>query len=84
MDITQGKLVIGLNINLDSKESKYVAAVYNAIIEGQGNRFLMLIMFLIAVAKFLKFLSEFWCYVVRSFECHGNRIEKVSFWLFFL
>ena len=34
MDITQGKLVIGLNINLDSKESKYVAAVYNAILGG--------------------------------------------------
>ena len=35
------------------RNSCLLAAVYNAIIEGQGNRFLMLIMFLIAVAKFL-------------------------------
>ena len=35
------------------RNSCLLAAIYNEIIEGQGNRFLILIMFLIAVAEFL-------------------------------
>lgn len=34
MDISQGKLVIGLDIEEDTKESKYIATVYNAILGG--------------------------------------------------
>ena len=34
MDISQGKLVIGLNVNEDTKKSRYVATVYNAILGG--------------------------------------------------
>lgn len=34
MDISQGKLVIGLDIGEDTKESRYVATVYNAILGG--------------------------------------------------
>lgn len=34
MDITQGKLVIGLDIDENTKQSKYVALVYNAILGG--------------------------------------------------
>lgn len=34
MRISQGKLVIGLDINEDTKNSKYVAIVYNAILGG--------------------------------------------------
>ena len=34
MDVAQGKLVIGLNVNVDTKESRYVALVYNAIFGG--------------------------------------------------
>lgn len=34
MEISQGKLVIGLDINEDTKESRYIATVYNAILGG--------------------------------------------------
>lgn len=34
MDVSQGKLVIGLDIEEDKKEAKYVALVYNAILGG--------------------------------------------------
>lgn len=34
LEISQGKLVIGLNINEDTKQSRYIATVYNAIFGG--------------------------------------------------
>lgn len=34
MEISQGKLVIGLNISEDTKKSRYIAAVYNAVLGG--------------------------------------------------
>ena len=34
MDVSQGKLVIGMNINDDNKEERYIALVYNAILGG--------------------------------------------------
>jgi predicted Zn-dependent peptidase len=34
MEISQGKLVIGLNLAEDTKESRYIATVYNAILGG--------------------------------------------------
>ncbi len=34
MEISQGKLVIGLDIDEETKESKYVATIYNAILGG--------------------------------------------------
>ena len=37
MDITQGKLVIGLNIENEESESKYIALVYNTILGGGAN-----------------------------------------------
>lgn len=37
MDITQGKLVIGLDILDTNEESKYIALVYNAILGGSAN-----------------------------------------------
>lgn len=37
MDIAQGKLVIGLNINEYSEKSKFVSLVYNAILGGTAN-----------------------------------------------
>lgn len=37
MDITQGKLVIGLNIENTSQEEKYVALLYNMILGGGAN-----------------------------------------------
>lgn len=37
MDITQGKLVIGLNLETSTPEEKYVALVYNTILGGGAN-----------------------------------------------
>lgn len=37
IDVTQGKLVLGLNIEKDKEESKYVALVYNMILGGGAN-----------------------------------------------
>lgn len=37
IDVTQGKLVLGLNIENASEESKYVALVYNMILGGGAN-----------------------------------------------
>ncbi len=37
MEVTQGKLVLGLDINIDDEEEKYNAVVYNAILGGSAN-----------------------------------------------
>ena len=37
MDVIQGKIVIGLDLNLDNEEQKYNAMVYNAILGGTAN-----------------------------------------------
>jgi len=37
MDVTQGKLVIGLDLHLDNEEQKYDAMLYNAILGGSAN-----------------------------------------------
>ena len=37
MDVSQGKLVIGLNVNIDSDEEKYSALMYNSILGGSAN-----------------------------------------------
>ena len=37
MQITQGKLVIGLDINKTTKNSRFIASVYNAILGGGAN-----------------------------------------------
>lgn len=37
MDVTQGKLVLGLQINENDKDSRFAASVYNAILGGGAN-----------------------------------------------
>lgn len=37
MDVTQGKITIGLDLHLDNEEQKYEAMVYNAILGGTAN-----------------------------------------------
>ncbi len=37
MDVTQGKLTIGLDLHLDNEEQKYDAMLYNAILGGTAN-----------------------------------------------
>lgn len=37
MQVTQGKLIIGLDLMETSKESKYIASVYNVILGGSSN-----------------------------------------------
>ena len=37
MDVIQGKIVIGLDLNLENEEQKYNAMVYNAILGGTAN-----------------------------------------------
>ena len=37
MDVTQGKLIIGLDVNLDNEEEKYVTLLYNSILGGSAN-----------------------------------------------
>jgi predicted Zn-dependent peptidase len=37
MQVTQGKLVMGLNINETTEDSRFIAAVYNAILGGGAN-----------------------------------------------
>lgn len=37
MDVTQGKLVIGLDLHLEKEEQKYDAMLYNAILGGTAN-----------------------------------------------
>ena len=37
MEVAQGKLVLGLNINIDDEEQKYAAIIYNAILGGTAN-----------------------------------------------
>lgn len=37
MDVTQGKLTIGLDLHLDNEEQKYDAILYNAILGGTAN-----------------------------------------------
>lgn len=37
MDVSQGKLVIGLNVNIDNDEEKYTTLMYNSILGGSAN-----------------------------------------------
>ena len=37
MEVTQGKLVIGLNVNIDNDEEKYTTLLYNSILGGSAN-----------------------------------------------
>ena len=37
MDVTQGKVVIGMNLNLENEEQKYDAILYNAILGGSAS-----------------------------------------------
>ena len=37
MDIAQGKLVLGLNVNLDSEDQQYDAMIYNSILGGTAS-----------------------------------------------
>ncbi len=37
MEVTQGKLILGLNIHLDQEEQRYDALVYNSILGGSAN-----------------------------------------------
>lgn len=37
MEVTQGKLILGLDLNLDKKESRYPALIYNCILGGSAN-----------------------------------------------
>ena len=37
MEVTQGKLVLGLNVNIKDEEEKYKVIVYNAILGGSAN-----------------------------------------------
>lgn len=37
MDITQGKLVIGMDLNIDEEDLKYDAMIYNSILGGSAN-----------------------------------------------
>src|SRR5699024_10092770 len=37
MEVTQGKLVLGLDINLENEEQKYDALLYNSILGGTAN-----------------------------------------------
>ncbi len=37
MEVTQGKLVIGLNVNISSDEDKYTTLLYNSILGGSAN-----------------------------------------------
>ncbi len=37
MDVSQGKLVIGLNVNIDNDEEKYWTLMYNSILGGSAN-----------------------------------------------
>lgn len=37
MDVTQGKLVIGLNVDIDSEQDKYAVIMYNSILGGSAN-----------------------------------------------
>ena len=37
MDVTQGKLVMGLSVNSENEEEKYVALVYNHMLGGSAN-----------------------------------------------
>ena len=36
MDVTQGKLIIGLDVNLKEQKEKYMASVYNAVLGGSA------------------------------------------------
>ena len=37
MDVTQGKLVIGMDLNIDEEDLKYDAMIYNSILGGSAN-----------------------------------------------
>ena len=37
MDVTQGKLILGLDVNLDNEELKYDTMVYNSLLGGSAN-----------------------------------------------
>lgn len=37
MDVTQGKLILGLDVNLSDEDSKYDTLIYNAILGGTAN-----------------------------------------------
>ena len=37
MDVIQGKLVIGLNVNIENEEEKYTTLMYNSILGGSAN-----------------------------------------------
>lgn len=37
MEVTQGKLILGLDIDIDNEELKYTALVYNSILGGSAN-----------------------------------------------
>ena len=37
LEVTQGKLVLGLDINIEKEDEKYIAVVYNSILGGSAN-----------------------------------------------
>ncbi len=37
MEVTQGKLILGLDVNLENDREKYITSVYNAILGGSAN-----------------------------------------------
>ena len=37
MEVTQGKLILGLNVNIDNEELKYDTVIYNSILGGTAN-----------------------------------------------
>ena len=37
MDVTQGKLLVGLDVDIDNIDLKYVAMIYNSILGGSAN-----------------------------------------------
>lgn len=37
MDVTQGKLIVGLDVNIDNENLKYDTLIYNSILGGSAN-----------------------------------------------
>ena len=37
MEVTQGKLILGLDVNIDNEELKYDTVIYNSILGGTAN-----------------------------------------------
>ena len=85
MDVTQGKLIIGLDVNLKDEKEKYYALMYNSILGGTANSKLFQnvrekeSLAYVASSSYLRYKSNFFinCGIeIKNYEKALNKIRE--------